>query len=184
LDAYLDGDLAPGERWRFAAHLDECPNCREAVGEQQWIDDLLRAPAIAQREMPSPALVESVRAALARRFRYWRVAAVGAAAAAAVALIVWGWSVTPNRPAVGPRMIHVASDRGATPQEMAASPAPPSSMFVSNSAVIVMPVASRSPDVTIVRVYPVFEPQLTAEASVDDFSAPAELARPDFSRGG
>ena len=45
----------PGEAARFAAHLDDCPTCREAVDEQQWIDGLLRA-RIAQLETPPPAV--------------------------------------------------------------------------------------------------------------------------------
>ena len=40
LDAYFDGELAPGERCTFRGPPRTCPTCREAIDEQHWIDGL------------------------------------------------------------------------------------------------------------------------------------------------
>ena len=77
LDAYVDGDLGEGERDAFAAHILQCPACRDAIDQQRWLDGLLRSAEAEQLEALRPPLV------LARRPR--RRLLVAAAVAAALA---------------------------------------------------------------------------------------------------
>ncbi len=51
LDAYVDGELAPPERGRIAAHVAECPHCAGLLEEFRVIDALLLAP---RRLEPAP----------------------------------------------------------------------------------------------------------------------------------
>ena len=176
LDGYLDGELTPGEGARFAAHLTDCPACREAVDEQQWIDGLLRAPAIAQLESPPAALVESFRGAIARRLQISRLA-IGAAAAA-VLIVAVGWMVKLNRQADGGREWRVAVSNDVLPVFDE-----PTATFVGGPDVIVVPVESGHADVTIVRVYPVFEPDYSAQASLDQITSGDEFSWPDLNGG-
>lgn len=169
LDAFLDGELAPGESASFAAHLDQCPTCRVAVDEQQWIDGLLRAPAIAQRETTPAALVESFRGALARRIQFRRLTF---GVAAAVLLVAVGWTLKLNRQADGTR-----------PIEVAVSDMKPAATFVGGPDVIVVPVASQHPDVTIVRVFPVYEPDYSSQASLEQSTSGDEFAWPNLNGG-
>jgi anti-sigma factor RsiW len=179
LEDYLDGELAPGESARFAAHLDQCPTCREVVDEQQWIDGLLRAPASAQLETPSTALLESFRGAVARRLQFPRWA-VGVAAAAAVLLVAVGWIVTLTRHADGvgaaaiPDVAAIERDdevlRGAT--------------FVGGPDVIVVPVASPHPEVTIVRIFPTYRPDISDQAGASLSSGDDDLGWPKLFNGG
>ena len=59
----------------------------------------------------------------------------------------------------------------------------PASTFVAGPDVIAIPVASPSPDVTIVRVYPIYEPDYAAQVSLDQFSLGDEFALPDLNGG-
>jgi anti-sigma factor RsiW len=177
LDDYLNGELAPGEAARFSDHLDECPTCREAVDQQQWIDGLLRAPAIAQLEPPSPALVTSVRAARARRLQISRIAIGITVAAAATLLVGAGWVVELSRQT--DRMnSQIATNHVDAPVAEASV-----ATFVGGPEVIVVPVESADSDVTIVRVYPVLEPDYSAQASWDQAVIADEFSRPDLNGG-
>jgi Putative zinc-finger len=192
LDAYLDGELTPGEGARFAAHLTDCPACREAVDEQQWIDGLLRAPAIAQRETSPPALVESFRRAIARRLRYSRLAAGGAVAAAAVLLVAVGWAVKLHLDSDGLSGREVVSLSGAALDVDEPSPAPSltgrgndsGATFVGGPDLIVVPVESHHPEVTIVRVYPTFQPDISDQVGVNLPSGEDEVIWPELFNGG
>jgi hypothetical protein len=179
MDAYLDGELTPGETARFAAHLDTCPACREAVDEQHWIDDLLRTPAIAQLETAPPALAQSFRKARARRLQIRRL--VVGAAAAAVLLVAVGWAAKVNRHAVGTRAGVVGASDAVAPDM-----AEPAATFIGGPDVIAVPIASQSPDVTIVRIYatvPSFAAYPTG-ANSDSDSSFDERARPEVFNGG
>jgi anti-sigma factor RsiW len=177
LDAYLDGELSPGDNALFAAHLAGCPACREAIDEQLWIDGLLRAPAIAQLEAPSAALVASFRGALARRI-YFSQRAAGAAAAAAILFATLGWFVAQSSPPDDSGRINAVVHDVATPDA-----APPAATFVGGPDVIAVPVPSLHPDVTIVRLYPVCEPQYSAQASLDQTTMGDDLAWPNLNGG-
>jgi hypothetical protein len=59
----------------------------------------------------------------------------------------------------------------------------PMATFVGDSDLIVVPVASHAPDVTVVRVYPVYEPDYSAQASVEPTSAGDSSAWPDLNGG-
>ena len=182
LDAFLDGEFAPGENARFAAHLDQCPTCREAVDEQQWIDGLLRSPAIAQLKTPPPTLVETYRTSLARRHQHIRVVAGGLATAAMV-LIAVGWTAKLNRQAVGPTGHDVAEVAVAPTDSQEPMPAVQPATFVGGPDVIVVPIVSKHPDVTIVRVYPIYEPDYAAQANLDQSTPGDEFAWPDLNGG-
>jgi anti-sigma factor RsiW len=176
LDAYLDGELAPGDAAHFAAHLATCPTCREAVDEQLWIDGLLRTPATTQLEIPSLALVQSFRDALARRIHIRPWAAWGAAAA--VLIVAIGWTVKLNRQADVLPDTSFASAEIVTPEAQE-----PTATFVAGPNVIAVPVASHSPEVTIVRVYPIYEPDYAAQVSLDQTTSGDEFVLPDLNGG-
>jgi hypothetical protein len=54
-------------------------------------------------------------------------------------------------------------------QSMSQSPEPLRATFVGGPDVLVVPVASRHPNVTIVRVYPTYQPSYDTQASVEPF---------------
>jgi anti-sigma factor RsiW len=172
LDAFLGGELLPAGDERFKAHLDECDACRDAVDQQRWIDELLRSPLAAQFESPSQDLTVSLRAPGGRRARYARAVACGLAAAAALVVAV-GWAAMLNRQARAPAVNRMA--KAATPN----TPGPelPRAVFVGGPEVLVVPIASRHPNVTIVRIYPTYQPSYDAQANAEPFE-------PDHFNGG
>jgi hypothetical protein len=192
LDAFLDRNMLPGDDARFAAHLRECAACREAVAEQQWIDGLLRSPAGAQLEMPSPLFVHSLHASLARRRRRSRIFAAGLAAAA-VLLVAAGWLALYRQTTeiVGRSDAIVATaeaDRGKAPVKPSGQIATDAaratgSKFIGGADVIVVPVESKHPNVTIVRVYPAYQPVFAAQAYFDQTSEGVEFVSPEFNGG-
>lgn len=171
LDAFLDGELSPGDGARFETHLASCPTCREAIDEQRWIDGLLRGPSSAPLETPVPALAVNLRAAIAGRRRKWLAACGLAASAAALLLIAVGWTVSQNQQA------HVALGPAVSEEPE------PTATFVGGPDVIAVPVESDLPDVTIVRVYPVYEPDYPAQFSLDQTSPGDEFAWPNLNGG-
>ena len=88
LDAYLSDDLSGDERAIFESHLEECATCRDAVDEQQWIDDLLQSPERTQLERPSATILDSFRVSIAQRRRRVVQATCGLAAAATLLIAV------------------------------------------------------------------------------------------------
>src|SRR5262245_11973396 len=101
--AYWLGALDPDEVAELQRHIDECPPCREAVEAERGVADAL-ALAVPQRAPPPTLrarLMAAVRDEAAERpARPWRrlfpsplAAALGAAAAASLALLVTlGWA--------------------------------------------------------------------------------------------
>ncbi len=87
LDNYLLGELSPADEAAFAEHIDSCEECREAVEEQQWIDDLLQASSRLESEVPPPHIASELRVVVARRESFRR-RAVGIALATAAALLI------------------------------------------------------------------------------------------------
>jgi hypothetical protein len=130
----------------------ECPACRDAIDEQRWIDTLLRSSAA--YEEPAPAtILESFRGSRSRR-RKAMLAACGLAAAA-VLLMAAGWTVLRSRQAIGPTAAEVAISDDPGHAEPPAKP--PRATFVGGPDLIVVPVQSPHPDVTIVRVYRTYQ---------------------------
>jgi anti-sigma factor RsiW len=97
LSAYRDGELEPGARSAFEAHLGDCPACQTALGSLSWLDEQLAGlPAIqASPQFEARFWARLARAqeptgwrgALARLARSWRSEwSLPSAAAAALAL--------------------------------------------------------------------------------------------------
>ena len=169
LDAFLADDLPPNAAKRFAAHLAQCAACREATEQQRWIDGLLKSPLREELESPPAAVASAVRASIVRRHRRVRVIAGGVAAAAAI-LLAAGWIALWKQPD------HRVAKQSAVALRDAAEPSPgpsrrgtgavepPRATFVGDSDLIVVPVASRVPSVTIVRVYPTYQAEHAEDA--------------------
>ena len=168
LDAFLLGDLRDADETAFRTHLQSCAVCREAAEEQRWIDGLLHSPMAAQFESPSPALIDSLTVSLARRRRRRdrRLIACGLAAAAAVLLVAVGWlelnGIAPNE-----RSAEVASAAREGRQELDENVA----AFIAGDDTLAVPVESRHPNVTLVRVYPVYRPSYATQVGTNSIPA-------------
>ncbi len=111
---------------------------------QQWIDALLTSEEA--RPRAPAALHEEVQHLLSRKRRdalAWKSAAVVAAAAAMAAVLLW------------PQGKPVSVD----PQVVSAQKNVPAATFVGRGDMIVVPIESTSPNVTIVKVYPTLSAQ-------------------------
>lgn len=169
LDAFLDGELSIADAARFEAHWPQCDDCRESVRQQRWIDDALRADEAAAQTAP-PTLRAATAEAITdvrHKQRLRRMLTGSLAAAASVALLAtWqlraphlapgsagGAAATPN----------VVVQREATPRQSRGvleeihTPAKIAATFTAGGSGIAIPVASDSPDVTIVQFYPTTE---------------------------
>jgi hypothetical protein len=155
LDAYLADNLAATEKSRFAEHLDQCESCRQTVGQQHWIDNLLRSNVRASLEPIPNALYETLPAPRAPRRHSARLIACGLATAAAVSLVAGSLTLMQSRhtrDSLEPLTNRIASQ--GVPEPIAE---PPRATFVSNGDAIVIPLASSDDDVTIVQLYPTTE---------------------------
>lgn len=182
LAANLANELDEPAAARFAAHLEKCADCRDAVDQQRWIDELLSSAAGTQLESPPPALVESFRTSLARRRRQRTLLAYGLAAAAVLVVAV-GWTAMLNRQANLPTTLQV-ENVAHNQTDDAVSPEPPRAIFVGGPDVIVVPLASRHPDVTVIRVYPTYQPTYAAQANIDENPTADDFASPHDFNGG
>jgi hypothetical protein len=182
LDAFLTDDLSPGEMSRFTAHLHECESCRDAIDQQRWIDGLLRSPLAAEPESPPATILTRVASRAARRRRQTQFAACGLAAAAALAVAI-GWTVKLNRQASGPTAV-VVNDVAEIHAPKPSITEPPRATFVGGSDVLVVPVESRHPNVTIVRIYPTYQPDYAAQVNAESPAAADELVWPFELNGG
>jgi anti-sigma factor RsiW len=162
LDDFLLGELPADAASRFAAHLGQCAACREAVDQQRWIDGLLTSPIVHELESAPDWLGDSLRTrVLARRRRARLVACVFAAAAAVVFAV--GWTEL-NRQALDD-----AAPGGVAGNTPANLIEPPRATFVGGPDVLVVPVASRHSNVTIVRVYPAYRPSYDTQVNAERF---------------
>ena len=169
LDAFLDGELNALEMASFEAHMSQCTDCRESVRRQQWIDGALRANEVAAHTAPLAVLAATAEAItdVRRKQRLRRVIAGSLAAAASVALLaIWqpraphlapgsagGAAATPNgvvQREPTPRQSRGLLEEIHTQPNIAAT-------FTASGNGIAIPVASDSPDVTIVQFYPTTE---------------------------
>ena len=184
LDSYLADDVPAEAAARFEAHLAECAACRDAADQQRWIDDLLRSPSRQELEAAPADLAESVRRAMGRRRRRVRLMAGGLAAAAAALLVAAGWTVLTVRQADHPTIAVVDAAKEPSPNPSLrgrGNQPPPRAEFVGGPDVIVVPVATSHPNVTVVRVYPTYQPSYPVQASVEQPAAGNDFAWPlDF----
>jgi hypothetical protein len=178
LDAYLVGDLSPGDRLHYERHLVACETCRGSLDQQHWIDGLLSSSERIELELVTPALSRSVRDSLALRRRQARLVACGLAAAAALVLALgWTAALMLNRQEAGPTQnLAEAATRKGDPSPGTSiggrgNEEAPRAVFVAGPDLLALPVASRHPNVTIVRVYPTYQSSLAAQAASDDSDA-------------
>jgi len=138
----------------------------------RWIDEQLKSPLVEQMESPPPALVRSIADSIARQRRNRRYAA-GALAVAAALLVATCWSLPRSSPAVDRPQTTTAVREVVT-----------RAVFVGADDLIAVPVASRYPNVTIVRVYPTYRPDAKAGAGSDGLPATNETIWPEQFNGG
>ena len=171
LDAFLDGELGDKDAARFEAHLPQCVTCREAVEQQLWIDGALRADEVTRHAAPATVLTTTAAAIrIARRKQRLRQVLAGGLAAASVALLA-AWQLHEPMAAHGSAGGSVTMpvdvvQRDATPWrsrrleeashargEEIATATKSVATFTAGGSGIAIPVASESPDVTIVQFY-------------------------------
>ena len=182
LDAYLSGDLPADAESRFTAHLDHCEGCRDNIDQQRWIDTLLCSSLGAELESPPAALLERVhQRTLHRRHRSVRLTLCGLAAAALA--IAAGWTAILDRQGIGPAIVPV-NEAALAQTRNSPSPEHPRSTFVGGPNVLVVPMESSHPNVTVVRVYPIFQPTIAAQASMDSPAATDDSLWPVDLNGG
>jgi len=80
----LDGDISETERARLEEHVADCPDCRAALADYEWIAGTLAAEAPPEEESISVGVMDRIRAPR-RRFRL--APAIAAAAVAAAILL-------------------------------------------------------------------------------------------------
>lgn len=181
LDAYLADDLLVDAAAAFEEHLECCDECRDAVAEQGWIEALLRSPERLEVEAAPRHLVETTKLQVAGGARQRRRWAAGAFAAAASVVIALGWI------AIQPRSSdNDADDRAATPTASKPAPeaVPPTSTFIADANAIAIPMVSKHPNITIVRVYPTLRPLVSDGSASSEPEDESEFASTDFSNGG
>jgi anti-sigma factor RsiW len=172
LDAFLDGELSDADAPRFEVHASQCDECRDAAAQQRWLDAALRSDEIAGRTAPARMLAETANAIrfARRKQRLRRMLAGGLAAAASVALVA-AWQLREPHAAPGSAGGSVTMpvdvvQRDATPWrsrrleeashargEEIATATKSVATFTAGGSGIAIPVASESPDVTIVQFY-------------------------------
>jgi anti-sigma factor RsiW len=169
LDDFLSGDLPADKADRFTAHLASCEYCRAEIDEDRWIERLLQSSERLELESPSPALLEGIRSTLMKSRQ--RAGMLACGLAAAVLLIAAGW---------------IALSGGLSSEEyggLVAEGDPPRQFVhavVTGENVIVVPVESPDPQVTIVRLFPTFQPDEgqvieTSPSAEEEFDGPAWL---------
>ncbi len=169
LDSFLLDDLPVEVALHFTAHLHECDSCRDAIDQQRWIDGLLTSPVCRELESPRGSLIESLRTTIVPRRRHTRLI-VGLVATAAALAIAAGWTVLNRQPS------NITSASVVTPSSREDADSP-RSFFIGGEDLLVVPVASQHPNVTIVRIFPTYQPNYDTHAVADPFE-------PDHFNGG
>jgi anti-sigma factor RsiW len=163
LEAYFDADVPLEKRLAFEKHLSQCPQCREAVGQQRWIDSLLRSTDAAEEETLRGYVRVGAMKVISRARRRTRIRrsliAATAAAASLVMLAAWQFTSRPSAPgfargsnneAIARRNVIPRQSRGLQNTVNGGSEA----TFVTDSDAIAVPLASGDAQVSIVQVYP------------------------------
>jgi hypothetical protein len=171
LDAFLNGELSDPDAARFEAHASQCDECRDAAAQQRWLDAALRSDEATRHAAPTMLLAatgDAIRFAR-RKQRLRQMLAGGLAAAASIALLA-AWQLREPRAAPGSAGGSVAMpvdvvQRDATPRrsrgleegsrerEGRNDATKSVATFTAGGSGIAIPVASESPDVTIVQFY-------------------------------
>ena len=183
LDAYLQGDLSLDEETRFAEHLMVCADCERALAQQRWLDDLLREAAAAEPIPAELETVAVSQPTVSLPGWTWQVPAIAAALLLALFLwpkteLAQVAEPKPNfdepsidKPSINePSIVKpsidaaVASEPRATatrppqqeldPPSNATASVRPKATFIAEDDVIVVPIESDSPEVSIIQVYP------------------------------
>jgi anti-sigma factor RsiW len=148
LDDYLAHDLIGAERDEFVAHLAECVECRSAIRAEEQIADRLRSACKRFDPVP-PDLALSVSGRIDAR--HWRRRALAALVLAASLSYVAFWlSRDGSIPGIAPKII-------SPPIASAASPV---RVTFPKNKMLVVPVESESPNVTVLLVYPTRQTEL------------------------
>ncbi len=165
LDAFLDGELGDAEAAGFEAHWPRCATCRETVEQQRWIDGALRADEVTSRSAPAVILAATADAIriTRRKQRLGRILAGSLTAAASIALLAaWQLREHPAAPGSAGGSVAMPVDvvqPDATPRRSRGLPEDVPiglknvATFTAGGNGIAVPVASDSPDVTIVQFY-------------------------------
>jgi anti-sigma factor RsiW len=165
LDAFLLSDLGGDDAARFERHLETCTACREAIDQERWLDELLRSPARVELEPAPDALRHSIRTSVSRHRRQRRLVA-GVLAVAVALAVAAGWTLWAGRPSPSPSL----TGRGNTELAAQSEPSQSSGEYITKAVVIgdentiMVPVESRYPNVTVVRVYSEYRPKHVAQA--------------------
>jgi anti-sigma factor RsiW len=161
-DDYVAHDLAAAEHARFEEHLAECPACRQKVEAERYLDSLLAEATSG----PVPGnLNERVRRRLvAARRRRMAAGLALLAACALIAVLAGHWLSSRQPDASVPKGQAQAEQPAPAP---APSPARVRVTFSEPGSVLVVPVASDSPRVTVIQVYTALREPAGAEQSQD-----------------
>jgi|RhiMethySRZTD1v2_1073278.scaffolds.fasta_scaffold859011_2 anti-sigma factor RsiW len=182
LDAYLLGELSAPDAAQFAQHLVQCDDCRETIEQQRWIDGLLRSTEAQELETPSDDLLLSIRSVSPRNRRRTLRIACGLAAAAML-LIAAGWTMYPFDQHQVPTLAETSPPPAKSTSAQVARPAPHATFVPSNDAIVV-PLKSHRPNVTVVRVYPTYQPKFDATTAAMEPAATTDDTWPYYSNGG
>lgn len=156
----IDGELPADLRGPFARHLDECAPCRRIRAHMRLMTDTLSGFAAPTRAGPSLRFNRDV-----DPMQRWRIPL---AAVAAIAALLTGWMVvnqrhvplTPvrvaNAPRSGTNVPAPATGKPSEPLALGANAEPPKVrvLIAPESNVIALPVETRNPNITILRIYP------------------------------
>lgn len=153
LNDHLNGELSAAEEELFEQHLAACESCRSTVEQQRWIDALVRD---ASKTQPLPIELASIDLSPPVRTVKWWAAGAAAAAAILIAALVWRSHPTQMTADSHHALLVEADSIPTTPQaELLEEPKfTPVARLMAEDDVIVIPVDSGSPEVTIVQVYP------------------------------
>ena len=167
LDLALALWLTEEEQARFDAHLAHCESCQTAMAHQRQIDQLLRR-AVDQLEPAPPELLARIERDLEpvapspRKTHLWRA---GWAVAATVVISVSGWFLSGHFS--GQADFRPVAKNGAAPQNEVQPIFRPQAKVIWHDPeeVILVPIETDVPNVTIVWVYPTikFEEDETVE---------------------
>jgi anti-sigma factor RsiW len=90
LAGLLYGELSPAEIEAVHQHLADCPPCRAEQAALRQVQAALNAAPVPEVAVDLPRLYHEAARRAERRLRRWRRVAVGALAAAAVLIVVFG----------------------------------------------------------------------------------------------
>jgi len=183
LDDYLAGGLNQNAEAEFVRHIEECEVCREAVDQQRWIDGLLQSSLALE---PAPdAIVNALLATPVRQSLLTRRIVAAVMATAAAILVATGWVWLNRQAEDGTNSVAISGP--ANGEQVNAGRNETAATFVSDSNAIAVPVESRHHGVTIVRVYPTFQPRVdpqTLALQPTASTADANDIWSDYSNGG